>query len=82
MDVGQPIVVVYGEAVVEVGLRVEFGIIGGKTKGLGVMRRRRVGGSGGGVGFFTPLKLFLSQTSLGIGLVWFGLGLRTQNSLG
>ena len=47
LDVGQPIVVVYGEGVVEVGLGVEFGLIsskverGGKAKGVGVMRRIR-----------------------------------------
>ena len=34
----------------EVGLGVEFGLIGGKAEGVGVMRRRRrVGGSGSGV---------------------------------
>ena len=34
----------------EVGLGVEFGFIGGKAEGVGVMRRRRrVGGSGSGV---------------------------------
>ena len=45
MDVSRPIIVVYGKGVVEVGLGVEFGLTGGKAKGVGVMRRRRrVGG--------------------------------------
>ena len=49
MDVGQPIVVVYGEGVVEVGLGVEFGLISGKAEEMGVMRRRKIRGSGSGV---------------------------------
>ena len=57
MDVNRPIIVVYKEGVVEVGLGVEFGLIGG-VEGVGVMRRRRrVGGSGSGI-FKAPLKLF------------------------
>ena len=40
MDVGQPSIVVYKEAVVEVGLGIEFGLIGGKAEGVGVMRRK------------------------------------------
>ena len=40
MDVIRPIVVVYGEGVMEVGLRVEFRLIGGKAEGVGVMRRK------------------------------------------
>ena len=56
----------------------EVGLIGGK-KGVGVMRsRRRVGLSGRPVVVFLHAsKVFLSQTSLGIGLVRFGSGLRT-----
>ena len=50
MDVSQPITVVYGEGIVEVGFGVEFELLGGKAEGVGVMRRRRrVGGSGSGV---------------------------------
>ena len=40
VDVEWPIVVVYGEGVVDVGLEVEFRLIGGKADGVGVMRRR------------------------------------------
>ena len=61
MNVGRPIVVVYGEGVMEVGLGVEFELIGGKAEGVGVIRRRRrVRGSGSGYfwGLFPPLKLF------------------------
>ena len=50
VDVSRPTVVVYREGIVEMGLIVEFGLIGGKVKWVGVMRRRRrVGGSGSGV---------------------------------
>ena len=41
MDVSRPIVVVYGEGTVEVGLGLEFELIGGKVEGVGVMRRRK-----------------------------------------
>ena len=61
VDVDQPIVVVYIEGVVEVGIGVEFTLIGGKAEGVGVIRRRRrVRGSGSGYfwGLFPPLKLF------------------------
>ena len=45
VDVSRPIVVVYQQGVVEVGLGVEFRLISGKAEGVGVMRRRRrVGG--------------------------------------
>ena len=52
MNVGRPIVVVYGEGVVEVGIGVEFTLIGGKAEGVGVMRTRRRGGNGRGSGVF------------------------------
>ena len=41
VDVSRPIVVVYGEGTVEVGLGLEFELIGGKVEGVGVMRRRK-----------------------------------------
>ena len=46
------IVAVYGEGVVVVGLVFEFGIIGAKAEGVGVMRTRRRGGNGRGSGVF------------------------------
>ena len=49
MSADQSIVVVYGESLMEVELGVEFGFIGGKVEGVGVMRRKRVRGSGSGV---------------------------------
>ena len=55
MDVSSPIVVVYEEGVVEVGLEVYFGCNSGKVEGVRVMRRRR-GGSGGG-GFWVSSHL-------------------------
>ena len=70
MDVDRPIVVVYEEGVVEVGLRVEFRLIGGKAEGVRVMRRRRrVSGGGGSGSFLHTFKAFWSQTNLGISLV-------------
>ena len=61
MDVGQPIVVVHEERVMDVGLGVKFRLIGGKVEGVGVMRRRRrVGGSGTGVFWISSISL--SQT--------------------
>ena len=63
------IVAVYGEGVVVVGLVFEFGIIGAKAEGVGVMRRRRrvvvFLHTSKAVSSQTP-----SQTSLGIGFVW------------
>ena len=49
VDVSRPIVAVYGEVVVEVGLGVELRFINGKVEGVGVMRRGRRGVSGSGV---------------------------------
>ena len=67
VDVDRPIIVVYGEGVVEVELGVEFRLISGKAerdgkaKGVGVMRRRRrIRGSSSGV--FWVSSAFLFQT--------------------